>query len=136
VQYDTRVMEYPVYGRVDYSYTGKYMRSTGPGSSSFNAAFFSKQKTAYEIHNMNARVGFYYKDLEIAGYVKNLFNGREWVSKGQGSGTYYFNGSTTPPPVIRVQMNHRFQEPPLPSSLGGHAPPPPLSFLCATPPPL
>jgi outer membrane receptor protein involved in Fe transport len=57
---------------------------------------------------MNARVGFYWKDLEIAGYVKNLFNSREWVSKGQGSGSYNFAGSTVAPRLIGVQMNYRF----------------------------
>jgi outer membrane receptor protein involved in Fe transport len=108
VQYDTRIMDFPTYARMDYSYTGKYMRLTGPGSSSYNNATSANVINGNEIHNMNARVGFYYKDLEIAGYVKNLFNGREWVAKGEGSGSYWFAGSTTPPRVIGVQMNYRF----------------------------
>jgi outer membrane receptor protein involved in Fe transport len=108
VQYDTRIMDFPTYARLDYSYTGKYKRSTGPGSTSFNNATSPNTINGNEIHNMNARVGFYWKDLEIAGYVKNLFNSREWVSKGQGSGSYNFAGSTVAPRLIGVQMNYRF----------------------------
>ncbi|MGZ3399532.1 MAG: TonB-dependent receptor [Caulobacteraceae bacterium] len=108
VQYDTRIMDFPTYARIDYSYTGKYLRSTTLGSSSFNAATSPNTINGNEIHNMNARVGFYYKDLEIAGYVKNLFNSREWVSKNEGTGTYWFAGSTVVPRVIGVQANYRF----------------------------
>jgi outer membrane receptor protein involved in Fe transport len=108
VQYDTRIMEFPAYARMDYSYTGKYMRTTGPGSSSYNPATTPNTINGNEIHNMNARVGFYWKELEVAGYVKNLFNSREWISKGQGSGSYYFAGSTVAPRTIGVQMNYRF----------------------------
>ncbi len=84
LQYDTRVAEVPVYARVDYAYTGKYQRQT----SCSGFALYGKCSVAYgaqtnslvpnyingaETHLMNARVGLYLKDLEIAGYVKNLF---------------------------------------------------------------
>ena len=57
---------------------------------------------------MNGRVGLYYKDLEIAGYVKNLFNSQEWINKSQGTGTYAFTGNKMTPRIIGVQMNYRF----------------------------
>jgi outer membrane receptor protein involved in Fe transport len=50
----------------------------------------------------------YYKSLEIAAYVKNLFDSREWINLNQGSGTYYFTGNTVIPRTIGVQMNYRF----------------------------
>jgi hypothetical protein len=50
----------------------------------------------------------YYKDLEIAGYVTNLFNSQEWLSKGEGLNSYNFSGQQMMPRVIGVQMNYRF----------------------------
>ena len=56
---------------------------------------------------MNARVGMYYKDLEIAGYVRNLFNSQEWINKSQGSGAYAFKVNKMTPRLAGVQMNYR-----------------------------
>jgi iron complex outermembrane receptor protein len=108
VQYDTHVVDMPAYARVDYTYSGKYLRSTTAGSSSFNAATTPNFINGNETHVMNARVGVYYKNLEIAGYVKNLLDSREWVNLNQGSGNYYFTGNTVQPRLVGVQMNYRF----------------------------
>jgi hypothetical protein len=101
-------MEFPVYARVDYAYTGKYLRGTGPGTNSYNATLAPNFINGNETHQMNARVGMYYKDLEIAGYVTNMFNGQEWINKGEGTGTYNFTGIKMTPRVIGMQMNYRF----------------------------
>jgi outer membrane receptor protein involved in Fe transport len=110
VQYDTQVGMLPAYARMDYTYTGKYMRTTGPGSTSYVSAngFVQNYINGNETHTMNARVGVYWKDLEIAGYVKNLFDSREWVNLNQGVGNYYFTGNTVQPRIIGLQMNYRF----------------------------
>ncbi|HEY4031927.1 MAG TPA: TonB-dependent receptor [Caulobacteraceae bacterium] len=108
LQYDTRLFDLPAYARMDYAYTGKYLRSTTLGSSSFQASVTPNTINGNETHIMNARVGIYYKDLEIAGYVKNMFDSQEWINKGQGTGSYYFSGQTVQPRIIGVQMNYRF----------------------------
>jgi outer membrane receptor protein involved in Fe transport len=110
VQYDTQVMAIPTYARMDYTYTGKYMRTTGPGSASYNSAngFVQNYINGNETHIFNARVGGYWKDLEIAGYVKNIFDSREWINLNQGVGNYYFSGNTVQPRIIGVQANYRF----------------------------
>ena len=108
VQYDTNIMSYPAYARMDYAYTGKFMRATSAGTSSFSAQDTPNYINGNETHIANARVGVYYKDLEIAGYVKNLFDSREWINLNQGLGTYYFTGNTVIPRTIGVQMNYRF----------------------------
>ena len=108
VQYDTRIMEFPTYVRADYSYTGNYMRTTGAGSASYNAAVTPNFINGDETHIINARAGFYYKDLEIAAYVKNAGNSMEWINKNQGAGAYYFTGNTVIPRTVGVQMNYRF----------------------------
>jgi hypothetical protein len=101
-------MEFPVYARMDYAYTGKYWRSTGPGTNSFNPSVNPNFYLGNETHQMNARVGMYYKDLEIAGYVTNLFNSQEWINKAEGLNTYQFGGIKQTPRVVGVQMNYRF----------------------------
>jgi hypothetical protein len=50
----------------------------------------------------------YWKDLEIAGYVKNLFNSQEWINKSEGTTQYGFSGNKVTPRIIGVQMNYRF----------------------------
>ena len=108
VQYDTRLLEMPAYARIDYLYTGKYLRATTAGTSSFQASVTPNTIHGNETHIMNARVGTYYKDLEVAFYVKNLFNSQEWTNLTQGTGSYFFNGQTVQPRLIGVQMNYRF----------------------------
>jgi outer membrane receptor protein involved in Fe transport len=108
LQYDTTVVSMPAYARIDFAYTGKYLRSTTAGSSSFNAATSPNTINGNETHIANARVGIYYKELEIAGYVKNLFDSREWINQSEGSGSYWYSGTTVQPRLIGVQMNYRF----------------------------
>jgi len=108
LQYDTKVAAMPAYARMDYVYTGKYMRATSAGTASFNPAVTPNFINGNETHLMNARVGVYYKDLEIAGYVKNIFNSQDWINKSEGNGTFWFAGNKMTPRVVGVQMNYRF----------------------------
>ncbi len=95
VQYDWMSFDLPTYARFDYSYTGKYMRTIGPAATTFNAA-------------VNLRAGIYYKNFELAGYVKNVGDSREWINKNQTNGNYYYTGNTVMPRIIGMQMNYRF----------------------------
>jgi outer membrane receptor protein involved in Fe transport len=111
LQYDTQIMQFPVYGRVDYAYTGKYQRQTTAGTVAYGNVATSvvpNYINGNETHIMNARVGMYYKDLEIAGYVKNLFNSDEWINKTEGTTQFGFSGNKVVPRLIGVQMNYRF----------------------------
>jgi iron complex outermembrane receptor protein len=108
VQYDWRLMEMPSYARVDYAYTGAYQRATGLGSSSYNAATTPNFINGDTTSIVNARVGIYYKDLEIALYVKNMLNSDAWINLNQGSGNYFFTGTTVQPRLIGFQTNYRF----------------------------
>jgi outer membrane receptor protein involved in Fe transport len=123
LQYDTRIMEFPTYFRMDYTYTGRYQRQTscsglglygkcsvayGAAPNTANPSVVANYIDGNETHIMNARVGTYYKDLEIAGYVKNLFNSQEWINKAQGAGAYNFNGNKVMPRIVGVQLNYRF----------------------------
>jgi iron complex outermembrane receptor protein len=108
LQYDTSIGAFPAYARMDYAYTGKYMRGTGPGTNSYNATIAPNFINGNETHLVNARVGVYYKDLEIAGYVTNLFNSQEWINKAEGLNSYNFSGIQETPRIIGVQMNYRF----------------------------
>ena len=108
VQYDWRTFEFPSYVRMDYSYTGKYMRVTSVGTSSYNPATTPNFINGGETHLINARAGIYYKDLELALYVRNLGNSQEWLNLNQGSGAYYMSGTTPQPRTVGFQANYRF----------------------------
>jgi outer membrane receptor protein involved in Fe transport len=110
VQYDTQIASMPTYARMDFTYTGKYMRITGPGSATYNsaAAYAPNYINGNETHLWNARVGTYYKSLELAAYVKNIFDSRDWINLNQGVGNSYFTGNTVQPRIIGVQANYRF----------------------------
>jgi outer membrane receptor protein involved in Fe transport len=108
LQYDTRIMEFPAYARMDYAYTGNYMRGTGPGTNSYIASLSPNFINGNETHLVNARVGVYYKSLEMAGFVTNLFNSQEWINKSEGTGVFAFTGIKETPRVIGMQMNYRF----------------------------
>ena len=108
LQYDWSVATLPTYARLDYAYTGKYSRATGPGTNSYSAVFTPNFINGNETHLMNGRVGVYYRSLEIALYVKNIFNSNEWLNKSQGSGSYWFSGTTMQPRLIGFQTNYRF----------------------------
>jgi outer membrane receptor protein involved in Fe transport len=108
VQYDWHVLEMPSYARVDYAYSGQYMRTTGPGSSSYSLAVTPNFINGNSTSIFNARVGTYYKNLEIALYVKNMFNSNAWINLTQGTGNYFFTGTTVQPRLIGFQTNYRF----------------------------
>jgi outer membrane receptor protein involved in Fe transport len=108
VQYDWHVLEMPAYARFDYAYTGKYLRSTTLGTASFNPSVNPNFINGDETHIINLRAGIYWKNLEIAGYVKNAGDSREWINKSQTNGNYYLTGNTVMPRIIGMQMNYRF----------------------------
>ncbi|HEY4031516.1 MAG TPA: TonB-dependent receptor [Caulobacteraceae bacterium] len=108
VQYDWQVMSMPGYARADYAYQGKYARANSAGTTGFVPAVTPNYINGNETHVMNARVGVYYNKLEIAGYVKNLFDSREWINLSQATGNYYFTGNTVQPRIIGMQLNYRF----------------------------
>jgi len=108
LQYDTRIMEMPVYARADYTYSGTYARGTGVGTTSYNAVTSPNTIVGEATGLVNARVGVYYKSLEIALYVKNAANDRTFINKGEGSGSYWYSGNTVQPRIIGFQSNYRF----------------------------
>jgi outer membrane receptor protein involved in Fe transport len=108
VQYDWRTFEMPSYARFDYTYTGRYARGTGVGTTSYSAVTTPNTINGDPTSQINARVGVYYKDLELALYVKNAANEQNFINKTQSSGTYWYQGTTESPRIVGAQMNYRF----------------------------
>jgi len=108
VQYDWTSFQIPSYARFDYTYTGKYARGTGPGTTSYNASTSPNTINGDVTNQVNARAGVYYKDLEIALYVKNLTDEQAWLNKGEGTGSYWYGGNVETPRTVGMQMNYRF----------------------------
>jgi iron complex outermembrane receptor protein len=108
LQYDWRLFDMPTYARADYTYSGTYSRGTGPGTTSYNATTSPNTIVGEATNLINARVGMYYKTMELALYVKNAANSNTWVNKGQGTGSYWYTGNTLQPRLIGFQANYRF----------------------------
>ncbi len=111
LQYDHRFFERPVYARVDYMYTGRYNRTTGPGTSGYFVPLAGNTSTYFgnETHTMNARAGVYLKNLEVAFYVKNLTDSKEIIDKGQVTNQpAIVYGNSFQPRTFGMQMNYRF----------------------------
>jgi outer membrane receptor protein involved in Fe transport len=108
VQYDWHTFAFPTYARIDGAYTGKYSRVTSVGTAAYNPTLSPNFINGQATTTVNARVGIYYKNLEIAGYVKNMFNAQQWINQTQGSGSYNYSGTKQTPRLIGMQMNYRF----------------------------
>jgi len=108
VQYDWQTFNMPTYVRGDYTYAGHYARGTGVGTTSYNATTSPNTIHGDPTNQINARAGVYYKDLEVALYVKNLANEQHWLNKTQGTGSYWYSGNVETPRTVGLQMNYRF----------------------------
>jgi outer membrane receptor protein involved in Fe transport len=108
VQYDWQTFNMPTYARADYTYAGHYARGTGVGTTSYNATTSPNTINGDPTNQINARAGVYYKDLEVALYVKNLANEQHWLNKGEGTGSYWYSGNVETPRTVGLQMNYRF----------------------------
>ncbi len=75
-QYDhTFMAKYDAYVRADYQYTGKYDRTTGVGTTSYNYFFHDGDVT----RTINARAGVSVDKMEVALFVQNLTNSNPGV---------------------------------------------------------
>jgi outer membrane receptor protein involved in Fe transport len=107
-QYDFRALDNPGYFRLDYTYTGKYMRSSGPGTTAFNALTTNGQTTQI----WNARLGYTFRKVDWSLFVQNLTNSQTFISESGGatvtSDSGRVNGTSFRPRTIGVQANYRF----------------------------
>jgi outer membrane receptor protein involved in Fe transport len=78
------------------------------GTTSYNATTSPNTIHGDPTNQINARAGVYYKDLEVALYVKNLANEQHWLNKTQGTGSYWYSGNVETPRTVGLQMNYRF----------------------------
>ncbi len=108
VQYDWHTLDFPSYARLDAAYSSRYKRGTSPGTSSFDVTRTPNYINGDSTLAINGRIGAYYKDLEIAFYVKNLANEQHWLTQNQAVSTYWIAGIIETPRVIGMQMNYRF----------------------------
>ncbi len=69
-QYDFTIADQRAYLRADYQYTGDYLRTTGPGTVTYDA--FGYQ--ADPIRNLDMRLGMNFEKLEVALFGTNLTN--------------------------------------------------------------
>ena len=105
LQYDfTVTSRLSGYVRGDYQYTGKYDRTTGEGTTSYNALIHDGEPT----HTVNARAGALFGSLEAAIFVQNLTNSKEFLNKGNGANSLVVTGTTFRPRTIGIQLTQRY----------------------------
>ena len=96
--------KYDFYARADYQYTGKYDRTTGVGTTSYNFYYHDGDVT----RNINARVGVNIDKLEVAVFAQNLTNSQDYQNLNLGVNSNVFTATSFKPRTIGVQMNYRY----------------------------
>lgn len=105
VQYDaTLAGKYDAYVRADYQYTGKYDRNPGLPVSTYDPLTHTGDKTDI----WNARAGVTVNRIDVALFVQNLTNSKDYNAKGHGQDTFRITGTTFRPRTIGVQVNYRY----------------------------
>jgi predicted porin len=103
-QYDFTLGAHAAYVRADFQHTGKYMRTTGVGTTSYDALFVDGETT----DTANARAGVTLGDIDLALFAQNLTNSDEFVNKGHPTRTSVITGTSFRPRTIGIQARYKF----------------------------
>ena len=107
-QYNFSLADQPGFLRVDYSYTGKYMRGPGPGTTTYDA--YTTWADPLEV--WNARLGITYRHIDWSLFALNLTDTHTFTNLGGGTTTSadpaLATASSIRPRTIGLQANYRF----------------------------
>ncbi|HEY4031499.1 MAG TPA: TonB-dependent receptor [Caulobacteraceae bacterium] len=92
------------YVRADYQYSGKYMRTPGPGASGYDAVIVNGQET----HYMSARAGISHDQFDFNLYVNNLTNSTDPIYEAHSANSALVTASTFRPREIGLQLTYRY----------------------------
>lgn len=105
LQYDFQLVGRNSYVRGDYTYTGKYDRTTGQGTSSYDALIHDGNST----EQWNLRGGVALTDkVDLAVFVLNATNSQDVMNKGHGTNSALTTFTTFRPRTVGVQASFRY----------------------------
>ena len=103
-QYDFKVSGSDAYVRADYTYTGTYDRTTGVGTTSYDAIIHDGDST----EQINARAGVTIKKVDVSVFILNLTNSQAYLNKGHGVNSALVTATTLRPATVGVQASYRY----------------------------
>jgi iron complex outermembrane receptor protein len=92
------------YVRVDYQYTGKFMRTPGFGASGYDAAIVNGAPTRF----MTARAGVSMDGWDVNLYGNNILNSKDMTFAAHSSNSPLITGATFRPREIGLQATYRY----------------------------
>jgi outer membrane receptor protein involved in Fe transport len=105
VQYNHALTDaFDGYARVDYQYSGKYMRTPGPGASGYDAVIVNGNETRF----MTARAGITHQRFDLNVYVNNLTNSVDPIFKAHSSNSALVTAATFRPREVGLQLTYRY----------------------------
>ncbi len=103
-QYDMPLGGHNAYIRADYQYSGDYLRTTGPGTISYDPIGYEGES----FQNLALRFGVHFDDLELALFANNVTNDDSLLSVARPSGSFITYMSQPRPREIGLSMSYRF----------------------------
>jgi outer membrane receptor protein involved in Fe transport len=103
-QYDFKLANTDAYIRGDYTYTGKYDRTTGVGTTSYDAIIHDGDST----NQWNARAGITIDKVDVSVFILNLTNSQDFINKGHGVNSPLVTATSLRPTTVGVQASYRY----------------------------
>ena len=103
LQYDFRMGQKPAFLRADYQYATDYVRTTGPGTVSYQAVVYQGDAA----RNLNARLGVQFDTVEASVFASNLTNENTVLSVGNTSPSVIVTETAVRPREIGVTLSYR-----------------------------
>jgi outer membrane receptor protein involved in Fe transport len=104
LQYNTQVLGRDAYIRGDYQYSGKYLRTPGPASFSYNAVSYRGAAT----HFVTARAGVNLGRVDASLFVNNLTKEEARLNVGQSPPSVAVTGQIYRPREYGLQLTYRY----------------------------
>jgi len=102
-QYDFKLADRPAFVRADYQYATDYLRTTGPGTVSYQAVVYQGDAA----RNLNARVGVLFNSVEASVYASNLTDESTVLGVGNTSPSTIVTETAVRPREVGVTLSYR-----------------------------
>lgn len=102
--YDFSFISRPAYLRASYQYSGGYLRTTGPGTVTYDPIGYE----ADAVQNVDARLGVNLNQLDVALFVDNLTNEDSLLTQFRPGGSFLTYMAIPRPREVGLAISYRF----------------------------